>query len=69
VDVLERLYRLLDGLKPGAVLMVTSQKLPSPLFELVSEGTYEASWGSVTARVYRRQALPKWAARVVTKHY
>ena len=52
-------------MRPGAVLIFTSHRLHSVLFECVHEATTDASWGSVTARVYRRKALPKWVAGAV----
>jgi hypothetical protein len=69
---LAAIYKALEGLSPGAVAIVTSHELPaacgaSRLFELVHEapGT-PASWGSVTARVYRRLRLPRWLAGIRT---
>ena len=54
-----------ESLRPGAVLILTSHKLPSVLFECVFEGKLAASWGEVTARVFKRKSLPKWVAGIV----
>lgn len=66
------IYKALEALSPGAVAIVTSHELPAAsgaarLFELLHEapGT-PASWGSVTARVYRRLRLPRWLAGIKT---
>ena len=56
------LWRRVEALRPGAVVIVTTAKLVSPLFELLSESRVAASWGSATCRMYRRRALPRWAA-------
>ena len=65
IETLEALFKAIEGLVPGAVVILTSHKIPADsgagkLFELLHEGTYDATWGDVTARIYRRKQLPKW---------
>lgn len=53
-------------MRPGALLVLTTQRSPSKLFELVHEAAYAASWGAgVTARVYRRRRLGRWMSGVL----
>lgn len=59
-DFMNELYSLAENTKPGTILIITSQKCNSKLFELLHEGKLDASWGDVTVRVYRRLPLPKW---------
>lgn len=64
-ETLEEVYKRFDKLRPGAIVMLTSHKMPSPMFEVLFEGRYPASWGEVTARIYRRKQLPAWVAGVL----
>jgi hypothetical protein len=68
IDFLERVWRAAEKLRPGAILIVTTHEMPGRLFELVAAGSVAASWGSATARVYRRLPLPRWIAGVVGRH-
>lgn len=65
--LLHALFLKLESLAAGAVVILTSHKLTSKLFALLHEGTYDASWGTVTARIYRRLKLPKWVSGVLGK--
>ena len=73
-DILQQLWHLLEGLRAGAVVMITSHELPAEsgagkLLELVAPAaTFDASWGKkVTARVYRRRTgAPRWLAAIKT---
>jgi len=67
-ETLRSLFARAEALRPGAVLILTSHKLPSHLFELCHEATLDATWGSVTARIYRRSRMPKWVAGVFRRH-
>lgn len=71
IETLEALFKAIERLQPGAVVILTSHVLPPAcgahkLFELLHEATYAASWGDVTARIYRRKKLPRWLAGIKT---
>jgi hypothetical protein len=71
IETLEALFKAIERLQPGAVVILTSHVLPPAcgahkLFELLHEATYDASWGAVTARIYRRKKLPRWLAGIKT---
>jgi len=59
-SLLAGLFKAIEGIKPGAVFVCTSQKLSSPLFELLEEKVLKSSWGEATVRVYRRKRIPLW---------
>ncbi len=59
-DVLKPLFKKAEGLRPGALFIITSQTCKSALFELAWTGVVAASWGTATARAYRRKKLPRW---------
>jgi hypothetical protein len=63
--ILHSLWRAMEKLSPGAIVVLTSHKIPSKLFELLHEATYASSWGTVSARIYRRVNLPRWVAGVL----
>ena len=63
--MIESIARLAEGMRAGAVLALTTHRLPGRLFELLAEDTVDASWGDVTLRLYRRLKLPKWVAGIV----
>lgn len=72
-DVLEPLFKKASKLRPGAVFCITSQVLPASLcsgsgalFELRWEGVVPSSWGTATARVYRRKEAPRWLSAIKT---
>lgn len=72
-DVLEPLFKKACKLRPGAVFCITSQLLPpslcqgsAALFELRWEGVVPSSWGTATARVYRRKEVPRWLSAIKT---
>lgn len=64
-ETLEDIYRRLDKLRPGAVVILSTHKIPSPMFEVLFEGRVGASWGDVTVRIYRKKQLPAWVAGVL----
>jgi hypothetical protein len=60
------MWKLFEGMRPGAVLIITSHKVLSQLFELVFEVVdMKSSWGTATVRTYRRKALPRWLGNIV----
>jgi hypothetical protein len=64
--LLHGLHLRSERMRPGALLVLTTQRSPSKLFELVHEGALEASWGApVTVRVYRRKRLGAWVGGVL----
>lgn len=65
-DVLTPLYKKAEKLRPGAIFCITSQTVVSPLFERVWEGVVPSSWGTATARAYRRKDLPRWMSSIRT---
>lgn len=65
--LLTSIYLQSEGMRPGSILILTTQKHTSKLFELVHEGKWSPSWDgdTVTARIYRRKKLPKWVSGVL----
>lgn len=70
-ETLGAIFKAIESLSAGSLIIITSHKMPqssgaAKLYELLHEGTYGASWGMVTARIYRRLKLPKWIAAIKT---
>jgi len=65
--LLTSIYLQSEGMRPGSVMVLTTQRHTSKLFELVHEGKWSPSWEgeTVTARIYRRKRLPKWVSGVL----
>ena len=66
-SLLTSIYLQSEGMRPGSVMVITTQRHTSKLFELVHEGKWSPSWDgeTVTARIYRRKRLPKWVSGVL----
>jgi hypothetical protein len=61
----EAIVRAAERMPFGSLLVVTSNRVRSPLFEEVAERHVQMGWGEATVRVYRRIRLGRWAGRVL----
>jgi hypothetical protein len=63
-ELLAAVFKEAERMRAGALVVCTSQVMMTPLFELCAEAVVPSTWGSATARVYRRNALPRWVVGV-----
>ena len=63
-ELLAGVFKEAERMRCGALVVCTSQVMMTPLFELCAEAVVPSTWGTATARVYRRNKLPRWVVGV-----